>query len=353
MSASLTSAAPLIQAIKQLSTRRFDITSCGAALVDTEITVSDEQIQQAGIEKGVMTLVDAEQRQTLLQQFAESLKHAALTGGGSAANSLVTAAYLGRRNFLSCRVGKDSNGDQFLTDFHEAGVTLNDNAQRDDAPTGQCLVMITPDAERTMCTNLGASALLSKDEVVATAIESSKVLYIEGYQVAEDAGFDASMYALDVAKQAGTITALSLSDPAMAQFFNERIRSFLDVGIDIVFCNQDEALATAKTETLEEAISFLTKRCKLLLVTQGAKGVTLASTDERMAVAGFKAEAIDTNGAGDTFAGAFLAKLLEHSSLADSARFANYAASCVVAQYKPRLDRQTLEALTQSKALAS
>lgn len=343
----------LREKLNGVANRELDLTSCGAALVDTEIAVEDAALTSLRIDKGVMTLVDKEQRESLLKFFAEDLKTAEKSGGGSAANSLITASLLGKKSFLSCRVGQDDNGHQFLRDMANAGVSTNRNAQGCDETTGQCLVMISPDAERTMCTHLGASALLSKKEVDEKAISTAKILYIEGYQVAADAGYEGSLYAFDVAKKADTITAMSLSDPAMATYFNERIHTFLEQGVDILFCNEDEARATAKLDKLEEAIEQIKHHCELLVVTQGENGALLVSESGQHSVSGVPTKAIDTNGAGDTFAGAFLSKLLDDASLAECAQFANRAASLVVSQYKPRLDRGTLQALRAEQVLAA
>ena len=330
----------------------IDIISPGAALLDTEIQVTDDDLAAKGVEKGVMTLVDSDRRETLLSVFSERLSSAEKSGGGSAANTLITAAHLGCRSFLCCRVGRDDNGRAFVEDLAQAGVATNANAPAADDPTGQCLVMITPDAERSMCTYLGASAGLSDAELDLDALGKARLLYLEGYQVSAEAGLAASLAALKHARNAGKLCTLSLSDPAMATFFNEPMRRFLDEGLDIVFCNRDEALAIAKTESLDEAVEFLLKHTAVAVITLGSEGAMVASADGRMHAKVQAVKAVDTNGAGDTFAGAFLAAMLAGKNLSSALTLANRAAAAVVSQFKPRLAKSTLQSLEGAESLA-
>src|SRR5690606_7057753 len=160
----------------------------GAALVDTEIEVNDHDLKQFGVEKGLMTLVDEQRQGELLTLLADHLITARRASGGSAANSVIAAQYLGARTFYSCKVADDDNGHFFLNDLARAGVNYPDFCMAPDAITGKCLVMITPDAERTMNTYLGVSERLSDKEIDTQAAVDSAQVYIEGYLVTSPSG---------------------------------------------------------------------------------------------------------------------------------------------------------------------
>jgi sugar/nucleoside kinase (ribokinase family) len=320
--------------------KQYDIYGIGAALVDTEITLTDADLIQMAVAKGVMTLVDENRQNQLIDYLADHLVASHKASGGSAANSIIAASYLGCKNVYSCKVANDDNGHFYLKDLHNAGVITPDHIQPPAGITGKCLVMITPDAERTMNTFLGISETLSVDELDPVAIAQSRFVYIEGYLVTSPTGRAAAIELRKIAQANQTKTALSLSDPAMVQFFREGLVEMLGEGVDLIFCNRDEALGFTQTHNLQDACTELKKYCNQFAITCGGEGALVFDGEKQTQVPGVAVKAVDTNGAGDMFAGAFLYAINQHKDFATAARFANIAAAKVVSQYGPRLQAQ-------------
>ena len=289
----------------------YDIYGIGAALVDTEIDVSDEDLQQFGVEKGLMTLVDEDRQQTLVNLLEDHLVHSSRASGGSAANTIIGASYFGSSTFYSCKVASDENGIFFLEDLKQAQVGTHQRNGQSQGVTGKCLVMITPDSERTMNTFLGASETLSKADVDENALKNARYAYIEGYLVTSETGREAAITVREVAQQHGVRVALTLSDPAIAEHFSDGLREMIGAGVHLIFCNEDEARAFTGTNTLEQACEVLLKVCDCFAITRGAKGALVFDGDTYSEVPGYEVAAVDTNGAGDMFAGAFLHAISE------------------------------------------
>lgn len=316
---------------------KFDIYGLGAALVDTEIEVSDADLNKFGIEKGVMTLVDEERQHQLIDLLADHLCQSKLASGGSAANSIIAAQYFGAKTFYSCKVANDDNGAFYLQDLERAGVRYVDHAGTELGITGKCLVMITADAERTMNTYLGVSESLSVEDIDEDALKASKYVYIEGYLVTSQTGRPAAVRLREIAERSDVKTALSLSDPAIVKFFHDGLCEMIGDGVDILFCNEAEALEFTRTDNLAEAIEKLKTLAKTFAVTRGAQGATVFDGEALHSVPATSVKAVDTNGAGDMFAGAFLFGITQGWNYVDAARLAVHAAGKVVAQYGPRL----------------
>lgn len=314
----------------------YHVYGLGAALVDTEIEVNDDFLQQASIEKGLMTLVDEPRQHALLDHLSEHLVASKRASGGSACNSIIAASYFGAKAFYSCKVAKDENGEFFKQDLKAAGVDTDNNAKHEGI-TGKCLVMITPDAERTMNTFLGISETLSPEDINEIALKDSEWAYIEGYLVTSDTGRAAAITVREIAEQSGVKTALSLSDPGMVEFFRDGLGEMIGNGVDLLFCNKDEALGWTKTKTVEDAAEAMKQHAKSFAITLGKDGAIVFDGDSLSHVEGASANAIDTNGAGDMFAGAFLYALTNGQSYTEAARLANQAAAQVVSQFGPRL----------------
>lgn len=315
----------------------YDIYGLGAALVDTEITVTDQDLEDFGIAKGVMTLVDEARQHQLLDLLQGHMVHAKRASGGSAANSIIAAQYFGARTFYSCKVADDDNGRFYLRDLANAGVAYPANAGRGDGITGKCLVMITGDAERTMNTFLGISETLSSTEIDENALKASKYVYIEGYLVTSASGRPAAIRLRDLARQHGVRTALSLSDPAIVEYFHDGLTEMVGEGVDLLFCNRAEALKFTRSTSLEQAADRLRDKARAFAITLGAEGALVFDGRESFTVAAPKVAAVDTNGAGDMFAGAFLYALAQGSGYRAAAELAVRAAAQVVAQFGPRL----------------
>ena len=314
----------------------YHIYAIGAALVDTEIEVTDQDLATLNVEKGMMTLVDPARRQQLLDHLEGHLVHAQRASGGSAGNTIIAASYFGASTIFSGKVANDDNGEFYMRDMANAGVATP--AQNPEGGiTGKCLILITPDAERSMNTFLGASEQFSARELDSDAIAASAYLYIESYLVTSPSGKQAAIEAAKLARSNNTKIALSFSDPGIIEYFHAGVLEIMGGRIALAFCNRDEALSFAKTEDLDQAIKVLHDHCDEFVITLGAEGALIYDGETMHAIDGVKVEAIDTNGAGDMFAGAFLYGISHGMTHAQAGKFASLAASRVVSQFGPRL----------------
>jgi len=317
----------------------------GAALVDTEIKVQDEDLAHMSVDKGMMTLVDQSRQAELLGHLEGHLVKASHASGGSAGNSMIATAQFGGPTFMSCKVADDADGDIYLADLESAGVDHCLNGSRCAGTTGKCLVLITGDAERSMNTYLGISETLSVEELDPNAIAASEYLYIEGYLVTSPTGLAAAVKAREIAEAAGVKTALSFSDPGMVEFFREGMASIVGEGLDLVFCNEAEALQWGDTDSLAVAVEKLKHVARSFVITLGANGAITYDGTEQVDIPPHRVQAVDSNGAGDMFAGAFLYAITRGEDFPTAGRFASLAAGKIVANYGPRLPAAAYPAL--------
>jgi fructokinase len=317
-------------------TKRYHVYGLGAALVDTEIEVSDSDLAAMAVDKGLMTLVDEPRQQQLLDHLQDHLVHSRRASGGSAANTIIAVSQFGGRTYYSCRVADDDNGRFYLNDLQAAGVDSRPNGLL-AGTTGKCLVLITPDAERSMNTHLGISATLSVEDLAPQEIIASEYLYLEGYLVTSPSGRAAAIRAREIAERNGTRTALSFSDPGIVAHFRDGLAEMVGNRVDLLFCNRDEALNWAQSDNLDTAITALRKIAKTFAITLGADGALVCDGSRILEVEPFKVKAVDTNGAGDMFAGAFLYGLTQGHGFAAAGRLASLAAATVVSDFGPRL----------------
>lgn len=321
----------------------YDVYAVGNALVDLEFQVSDAQLQTLGIDKARMTLIDAQRRLDLLHRMDDHQPRR--TGGGSAGNTVVALQQLGGDAYFSCRVADDAFGRFYADDLHAHGVHSNVHTVRHAGHTGTCLVMITPDAERTMSTHLGVSAELSPSELNEMAIDASRTYYMEGYLAASPTGLAAALQGRAVAQRCGAQLALTLSDVSMINFCRSGLEAMLGEGVDVLFANEDEIKAWFNTDDLAVALTAAPALARTVCVTVGAKGCVVLDGEQRIEVAAPAVVAVDTNGAGDMFAGAYLYARSRNACARSAAELATRAASAVVAQAGNRLPTQTLVAL--------
>lgn len=327
--------------------KQYQLYGLGAALVDTEIDVTDEDLEKLGIDKGLMTLVERERQDELLAALEGHLVHSKQASGGSAANSIIAASYFGAKTFYSCKVADDEHGHFYMNDLKAAGVHADYHQKANEGVTGKCLVMITPDAERSMNTYLGISASLSSAEVNPDALAASEYLYMEGYLVTSDTGREAAIHAREHARKNGVKTSLSFSDPGIVEHFRDGLQSMVGSGIDLVFCNKEEALHWGETRELNNAIDALKQVSNTFAITLGADGSLVYDGSQLIEIAPHKVKAVDTNGAGDMFAGAFLYGISNGMDFAQAGDLASRAAAAVVSDYGPRLAPEKHAALLQ------
>jgi sugar/nucleoside kinase (ribokinase family) len=256
----------------------------------------------------------------------------------------VAASSLGAKAFFSGKVADDSDGQLYINDLQEAGVAFH-SAGQESGITGKCLVMVTDDAERTMNTFLGASEALSAREIDQAALVDSEWFYVEGYLVTDEARTLATKAAVETAKANNVKVAISLSDPFVVAVFGDALREVIGGGVDLIFCNKDEAMAFTRTESLEAGAEGLKQYTKTFAITDGAKGAITFDGNIVNQSKGVEARAIDTNGAGDMFAGAFLYAITLGKSYAWAADLANDCAARVVAQFGPRLEALEFNAI--------
>lgn len=315
---------------------QYHVYGIGNALVDFEFEVSDSELAELGIEKSVMTLIDEDRQIELMQKLASHDHKKA--SGGSAANTIIATSQFGGSTYYSCKVANDETGDFYLHDLRACGVDTNISANdRESGHTGKCVVMVTPDADRTMNTFLGITGDISVSEVNADAVAASEYTYMEGYLSSSDSGYKAAIEARNIAEAAGRKTALTLSDPNMVKFFKGNLEAMLGNGVDLLFCNEAEATMMTETSTVAEAAAALKSHTKSLCITLGAKGALIVSNGESVEVAPHAVNAIDTNGAGDMFAGAYLYGITHGMGPAEAGALASRASAEVVSVFGARL----------------
>ncbi|MBD63378.1 MAG: adenosine kinase [Gammaproteobacteria bacterium] len=318
-----------------------DISAIGNALVDTVFKVEQNVITDLGLEIDQMTLSSAEEHAPIIQKLIASGADTVSDCGGSATNSLVAASSFGATCFHNCKVSDDKDGARYLKSLQEAGVGHSGvMSPRGSIPTGKCLILVTPDAKRTMTTALNISSLMDDSDLNLDEIADSRIFYVEGYMVTSDENYKVTLKALNHLQNFPDVKiALSLSDPGIVMGFKDKFRELESFGLDYVFGNDEEAIAFVESENIDNALIELQKKSYTSVITLGENGSTVVTQDEIINTTGQKIKAIDTNGAGDMFAGSFLFALLENKDLQSCADFANFAASKVVETFGPRLSK--------------
>jgi sugar/nucleoside kinase (ribokinase family) len=315
--------------------RKYHVYGIGNALVDMEYEVEPEDLPRLRIEKGVMTLVDEAHQIEIMTHLAE--RHHVKGSGGSAANSVIAVSQLGGNGFYSCKVANDPLGHFYLDDLISNGVDTNRHAEREEGHTGRCVVLVTPDTDRTMITFLGISGGLSAAELVPEAITDSQYFYMEGYLVTSDSARAAVTAGRGVAREAGVKTAISLSDPNMVAHFKAGLLEMIGDGVDLLFANEAEAKGMAGTSDLDGAIAYLKTLAREFAVTRGPKGALIWDGKCMIDIEPVKVQAVDTVGAGDMFAGAFLYGLTEGWTHERAGALASAAAAKLVTSLGPRI----------------
>ncbi len=323
---------------------QYDVYGLGNALLDIECEVSPQILQDLGIEKGVMTLLDEAAQNKILSNLAIPPTKRAC--GGSAANTLISISQFGGRAFYSCKVANDEPGQFYFADLRECGVATNlEQHQPEPGITGKCLVFVTPDADRTMNTFLGISSNLSDIELVPEAIENAAYTYIEGYLVTGENSKKAAIRAREIAQAAGKKVAFTLADPNMVKFFKPSLLEIIGPGVDFLFANESEAFQMAETTDLKVAIEHLKTLAKGFAITRGPAGSLIFDGENLIEIAPYPVKAIDTVGAGDIYAGAVLYGLTHNMGYAAAGKLGSMASSKLVTVLGPRLPKAETQAL--------
>jgi sugar/nucleoside kinase (ribokinase family) len=317
--------------------KKYDVYGIGNAIVDIVTEVGFDFFEKNGIEKGVMTLVD-EKRQLELMKVID-MKRSRMSGGGSAGNTVVAINQFGGNSFYACLVAKDDLGKFFIEDLRRNGVDTNLRYETCPAGhTGRCLVMTSPDANRTLNTFLGVSSFLGPENMDENAIINSSYVYLEGYLVASPNGLEAMKATKRIAEKNRIEVALTFSDPSMVKYCSEQMKEIVGASVDLLFCNDEEALIFTGAPDLQAAREKLRDVARRFVITLGANGALIFDGDTFIQIEPYKVRAVDTNGAGDMFAGAFLFGITHGHSFADAGKLASLASSRVVSQFGPRLE---------------
>ncbi len=325
--------------------KKYHIYGMGNALVDMEIEVSNDFIKETNIEKGLMILVDEKRQQEVLGKIGPHHKRAC---GGSAANTIIGARQLGARTFYSCKVANDETGDFYFSDLMKEGVQTNLHGERQDGVTGKCMVFVTPDADRSMETFLGITATFSEEELDYEELKDSEYLYIEGYLVTGDSGRSAAIKAREFALKNNVKVAFTFSDPGIVSYFKDGLSEIMGDKIDLLFCNEAEALAFTGQTDISLALKDLAKRSHQVAITQGPKGALLWDGEREVDILTRQVNAVDTNGAGDLFAGSFMYALTHGHSFAEAGKLACACSSELVTHFGPRLQAEKVKEIYKS-----
>lgn len=315
------------------------LVALGNALVDIEHHVHDHELEATRLPKGGMTLVDATEQQALLSQL--NPERGRMSSGGSAANTAIAFRQFGGRAAYKTLLGKDPLGDFFASEFENLGLHLF--AERSsNHPTGTCVVLVTPDGERTMQTTLGVNTNFSRDHINVEVIKRAEWLYIEGYKFTEESGAEAIEEAIYHAKKADVRVAVTFSDSFIVNVFRDALQRAVKHA-DLVFCNEFEAKAYADTENDDEAFKYLISAIPNVAMTLGSSGSRLRLLADTHDIPAYPATVLNTNGAGDMYAGAFLYGITHGMSAERAGRLASYASSLVVSQHGARLQSSHTE----------
>lgn len=331
---------------------KYDVYALGNALLDVEFEVSPEVLQDLGIDKGVMTLLDQDSQDKIISNLAKYDQKRSC--GGSAANTLIAISQFGGKAFYSCKVADDEPGQFYTKDLIDCGVATNlENHSPESGVTGKCLVFVTPDADRTMNTFLGISGEFSDQELVPEVIKNAEYTYIEGYLVSGENSKQAAIKAREIAQAAGKKVAFTLADFNMVKFFKPGLLEIIGSGVDFLFANESEALLMAETEDFEVAVNYLKTIAKGFAVTRGAAGSVVYDGEKLVTIEPFPVKAIDTVGAGDMYAGAFLYGITNGMNYKEAGRLASLASSTIVTTLGARMKTEAVQALLNQLKVTS
>ncbi len=326
----------------------LDVVAVGSAIVDVLVHAEEEQVAALGLERGTMQLVD----RSTADRLDRSLEPAAQVSGGSAANTVVGVAALGGRAGFIGATAADPLGDLFRADLARAGVELGRfglrpaplSTEADSVATGRCVVLVTPDGERTMATYLGAATTLTEADLDEELVAAAELVYLEGYLWDVASARAALRQAVDVAHDAGASVALSASDPLCVGRHRAAFRALLDDELDVLFANEEEALALFGVADLPAALAAAADTGVLVVVTRGAAGASVVTGTGVVEVPAEPVAVVDTTGAGDLFAAGFCYGLTHGADPDQCARLGARCAAEVVSHLgaRPRIDLRLL-----------
>lgn len=315
----------------------YDVLGIGNAIVDVLVSTDEDFLDRHGLNKGTMRLVDEETSHALYGEMGPGVE----MSGGSAANTLVGVASLGGRAAFIGKVRDDQLGDVFAHDLRASGITFTTPPATDGPPTARCLILVTPDGERTMSTYLGACADLYPDDVEAELVGASAITYLEGYLFDPPAAKDAFRTASALAHRAGNRVAFTLSDLFCVERYRDEFDALIESDVDILLANEGELTALYGTGHPDTALDIARKRCDVVVCTRGAQGSWIADADTVFEVPVAPVErVVDTTGAGDLYAAGVLYGLTHGFDLEACGRLGAFCASEVISRVggRPQTD---------------
>ncbi len=326
-----------------MSDARFDVLGIGNALVDVLAHSTDDFLSQNGINKGAMNLIDAARATDLYGKMEPAVE----ISGGSAANTMVGVAELGGRAAYIGKVKADQLGEVFAHDIRAAGVGFDVTAATEGEPTGRCLIMVTPDAQRSMNTFLGASSTLEPADVRADDVAASEVTYLEGYLFDPAPAREAFYKAANIAHEAGRKVSLTLSDPFCVDRYRAEFLHLIETEVDILFANEAELKSLYQTESFDDGLQALMHHCPMAGLTRSEHGSVVLWNDEVHVISAYPVDqVVDTTGAGDAYAAGFLFGLAKGKDAKTCGQLGSLAASEVISHFgaRPEADLKKLAA---------
>ena len=325
---------------------QYDVTGIGNAIVDILTQADDAFLSDHGLEKGTMTLIDTESAAKIYGDMGSAVE----VSGGSAANTIAGLASLGGRGAYIGKIADDQLGQAFAHDIRAAGVAFETRplSASSGATTARCIILVTPDAERTMQTYLGACVELGPDDVSDDLIAASEVVYLEGYLYDPPRAKEAFIKAAKTAKAAGRKVALSLSDPFCVERHRDAFIELVDNHVNILFANEDEITSLYQAKDFDAALQQVRGHCDIAALTRGVKGSVVVAGDAVHVVdAEPVAKVVDTTGAGDSYAAGFLFGLSRGDDLATCARIGGILAAEIISHYGARSATNLAERVAQ------
>ncbi len=326
----------------------YDVCAVGNAIVDVLAPCDDAFLAGQSLTPGSMQLVDEDQSAALYDAMASGVE----ASGGSAGNTVAGVGSFGGKAAYVGKVAPDQLGEVFTHDIRASGVHFDTPVLKGGAGTGRCLINVTADGQRTMCTFLGAANQLGVADIDAALIGDSAIVYLEGYlfdPAPARAAFEAAAAA---AHAAGRKVAITLSDTFVVARWRAELLAFIEASADIVLANEGELAALFETEDFDAACDRLAAMVEVAAVTRGEHGSVIVRGDERVAVAAYPVDkVVDTTGAGDQYAAGFLLGLARGLPLADTGKLGSLAAAEAIAHWGPR-PMVKLDALAKENGLA-
>lgn len=312
---------------------KFDVVGIGNPLLDRVVSIGDEHLVSLGLDKGTMRLLQDEDARHLASWLSSNAFEAEFFPGGSCCNSMVGLASLGGTAAFIGSIGDDEHGTVFEQELKSKGV--EPVLIRNPGLTGSCLVLVTPDAERTMNTHLGASSMLNKENISPNVLLRAKCLHLEGYLWDTPQQAEAALHAIELCTMNTMRVSLDVADPFVVERYGDKFRELLP-SIDIIFANEREAELFTGLKP-REAVRSLGKQCEFAAVKLGAKGSLISHKGKIFKIPAYPVEAVDTTGAGDMYAGAALFGLSQGYSTEQVGRLASYCSAMVVSQQGAQL----------------